>query len=353
MTQKTGVLLLNLGTPDDTSVPKVRRYLRQFLSDPRVIDINPIGRWMLLNLFILPTRPKQSAEAYREIWTDKGSPLLVFSQNLTKAVEAQLGASYMVRLAMRYQNPSMDSVMTEFRNAGIERIIAVPLYPQYASSSTGSCLEELYRIAAADWNTPSLSVVPPFYDHPAFLDAQAAIAKEALGDLNDYDAVLMSYHGIPERQILKSEVGNGGHCLQKDSCCDQLVTANRYCYRAQCYHVSREIAKRLNLSEDRYHVSFQSRLGRTPWIRPYTDHVLEELPNKGVKKLAVLIPSFTADCLETLEEIEMRGNESFIEAGGTSLKMVPSLNDHPEWVAAVCQMVREQGVAATTAAMTV
>ncbi|CAM2007223.1 ferrochelatase [Acanthopleuribacter pedis] len=349
MTQKTGVFLINLGTPDDTSVPKVRRYLRQFLSDPRVIDINPIARWMLLNLAILPFRPKQSAEAYREIWTDEGSPLLIFSQNLTKAVADLLGDDYMVRLGMRYQNPSMEAAMAEFRAAGVERIIALPLYPQYASSSTGSCLEELYRIAGADWNTPSLAVVPPFYDHPAFLDCQAEIARESLGDLDQYDAILMSYHGIPERHITKSEVGNAGHCLKSDSCCDRFVTANRYCYRAQCFHVSREIAKRLNLSEDRYYVTFQSRLGRTPWIRPYTDIVLEELPAKGVKKLGVLIPSFTADCLETLEEIEMRGLESFVEAGGESLKMVPSLNDHPKWVEAVCTMVREQGVAATTA----
>ncbi|CAM2067174.1 ferrochelatase [Sulfidibacter corallicola] len=345
MTPKTGVLLINLGTPDDTTVPSVRRYLRQFLSDPRVIDINPVGRWFLLNLFILPFRPKQSAEAYREIWKPEGSPLMIYSQALTDALQEELGPEIPVRLGMRYQNPSLRLAMDAFRDLGVERIVVLPLYPQYASSSTGSCLEELYRIAGSYWNTPSLAVVPPFYGHPSFLDCQASIARESLGDLDQYDAFLMSFHGLPERQIVKSEVGGGGnHCLVGKDCCARIVDANRYCYRAQCYHVAREIAQRLEIPEERYFVGFQSRLGRTPWIQPYTDQLLEELPKKGIKRLGVLIPSFTADCLETLEEIEMRGDETFREAGGERLKMVQSLNDHPAWIQTVCQLIREQAV---------
>lgn len=337
---KTGILLLNLGTPDDTSTSAVRRYLRQFLSDPRVIDINPIGRWLLLNLFILPFRPAKSAEAYREIWTEEGSPLLIHTRELTAKLQEKLPDDVVVRFAMRYQNPSMASVLERFAKDTVERLIVVPLYPQYASSSTGSCVEELYRICAKDWNTPHLSVVPAFYDHKAYIDAEEAVIREHLGDLDQYDHFLISFHGLPERQVKKCDV-SGSHCLKSDSCCDSIVDANRYCYRAQSFATARAITERLGIPESKYTVSFQSRLGRTPWIKPYTDEILEQLPKQGVKNLAVMIPSFTADCLETLEEIDMRGRESFMEAGGTHYTMVPSLNSHDAWVQAVADLVAE------------
>lgn len=339
---KEGILLINLGTPDDTSTASVRRYLRQFLSDPRVIDINPVGRFMLLNLFILPFRPKKSAEAYQEIWTEEGSPLKIHTEALSDVVTKRFPTAS-VRYAMRYQNPSIESALKAFREEGVERLVVVPLYPQYASSSTGSCLEELYRLCADDWNTPHLIVVPPFYDHPAYLKAFEHIIREKLGNLDDYDMLLMSFHGLPERQVMKCDT-SGNHCLKRDDCCDAITTANRYCYRAQSYATARGLAELLGLSEDQYEVAFQSRLGRTPWIKPYTDEVIEELPKRGVKKLAVTIPSFTADCLETLEEIDMRAREDFLNAGGEKFEMVPSLNSEEIWVDAVCQMIREQGV---------
>lgn len=338
---KTGILLLNLGTPDDTSVPAVRRYLRQFLSDPRVIDIPALGRWALLNLVILPFRPAKSAEAYRKIWSAEGSPLLIHTRSLAEQLQALVGSERVVRFAMRYQNPSMTSALDAFQRDNVERLIVVPLYPQYASSSTGSCLEELYRLCGSRWNVPHLAIVPPFYDHSAFIDAEETIAREHLGDLSRYDYFLMSFHGLPERQVTKTDP-SGAHCLAQSDCCARIVASNRYCYRAQCFATARALAQRLGLSEDRYGVSFQSRLGRTPWIQPYTDHVFEELPAKGVKRLAVLIPSFTADCLETLEEIDIRGRESFLGAGGQDFTMVPSLNSHPTWVRAVSALIDEQ-----------
>lgn len=337
---KTGVLLLNLGTPDAPTTSAVRRYLRQFLSDPRVIDINPLGRALLLNLFILPFRPAKSAEAYRQIWTEAGSPLLLHTRKLADKLQQHLDEEVVVRFAMRYQNPSMEAVLERFMQDAVERLIVVPLYPQYASSSTGSCLEELYRVCAGKWNVPHLSVVPAFYDHPAFVDALTTVTREHLDDLADWDHFLISFHGLPERQVVKCDV-SGAHCLKSADCCDTVTDAARYCYRAQSFATARALTAALGITEDRYTVAFQSRLGRTPWIKPYTDHVLEDLPKKGVKRLAVMIPSFTADCLETLEEIDIRGRESFLGAGGTDYTMVPSLNSHDAWVGAVATLVAE------------
>ena len=341
MKPATGVLLLNLGTPDNPDVPAVRRYLRQFLSDERVIDIPKIPRWLLLNLVILPFRPRQSSEAYKTIWTDRGSPLLFHTEDIAKAVTDQLGDNYSVKFAMRYQNPSLEAVLQEFHDEGVERIVVMPMYPQYASSSTGSCLEALYKAAGALYNTPHLTVIPPFSQHPVYQDCLAEVCRESLGDLDRFDHFLFSYHGLPERQVKKSQIGKEPYCLASDNCCDAMNLANRFCYRAQSYEATRQLVRRLGISEDRYSVAFQSRLGRTPWIRPYTDEVLAELPKKGIKRLAVAVPSFTADCLETIEEIGMRGRETFEEAGGEELHLVPCLNAHPLWVKAVGAMVQE------------
>lgn len=337
----TGVLLINLGTPDDSGVASVRRYLRQFLSDPRVLDIAALARALLLNLVILPFRPKKSARAYRSIWTKAGSPLLVFTKALSDAVQKELGDAIPVRFAMRYRNPSLESVLERFRAEGIERLIVLPLYGQYASSSSGSCLERVYRICASYWNVPALSVIAPFYNHPAFLASLERVARESLGGMADYDHFLFSFHGLPERHVVKSEAHPGKHCLQTPDCCKVIGAANRYCYRAQCVSVARNLADRLGLAPERYDMGFQSRLGRTPWIRPHTDELLVELAQKGVKRLAVMIPSFTADCLETLEEIAIRGRQSFLAAGGRTLHMVPALNDHPAWVTGVVTMIHE------------
>ena len=338
---KTGLLLINLGTPDDTSTSAVRRYLREFLSDPRVIDIGAVGRWFLLNLIILPTRPKKSAEAYRLVWhAEHGSPLLMHSRALAAGVAAQLGAEWHVELAMRYGNPSIESALEKLRAAGVDRIVVLPLFPQYASSSTGSAVEKVFELARTQWNVPWLDIVPPFYDDDGFLDAFAAIGRTTLAEAQP-DHVLFSFHGLPERQIRKSD-DTGAHCF-KDGCCDSITSENRNCYRAQCYATAREIATRIGLGKNDYTVTFQSRLGRTPWIQPFTDVVIPELARAGKRRLAVFSPAFVADCLETLEELAIRAKADFLAAGGEALTLVPSLNGSAPWIDAVVAIARRHG----------
>ncbi len=333
----TGVLLVNLGTPDAPQAGPVRRYLREFLADPRVLDISALGRWLLLNLIILPTRPAKSAAAYRKIWTDRGSPLLWHSQDLRDAVQAQLGPVPVV-LAMRYGQPSIRQGLEKLRELGCDRVVVFPLYPQYAASSTGSSVEEVYRAAAELWNTPFVSIVPPFYDDPGFIAAGVAVAKPELAAFAP-DHVVFSFHGLPERHMHKSDT-TGRHCLQVADCCATIVAANRQCYRAQCFATAKALIAGLGLDPAATSITFQSRLGRTVWIRPYTDVVIPELAKQGVKRVAVLCPAFVADCLETLEEIGMRAEEDFRAAGGEALRLVPSLNAHPAWVQAAVNLVR-------------
>ena len=334
-----GLLLINLGTPDAPRTREVRRYLREFLSDPRVLDVHPVNRFLVLNLFILPFRPRRSAAAYRLIWTDRGSPLLLHGYDLAKRLEERLGPDVQIELAMRYQNPSIDSALERFRNAGVDDIVCLPLFPQYSSAAFGSAVEKLFEEAAKQWNVPSLQVVPPYYDDEGFLDACAAVARPTLSGL-DADHCLMSFHGLPERHVRKSDQSGGRHCLGSDECCDAIVDANRNCYRAHCFATARGIADRLALDPEGYTVSFQSRLGRDPWIRPFTDEVVVDLARKGVRRLAVLSPAFVADCLETLEEIAIRADEDFRAHGGERLELVPSLNSSAAWVDAVVDLVR-------------
>lgn len=335
---KLGILLSNLGTPEAPQTAEVRRYLAEFLSDPRVIDINPVLRWILLNLIILRTRPKQSAAAYRQVWTEQGSPLLVHSRRLTELVQERTPETPVV-LAMRYGEPSIAKGLAELERAGCDRILVVPLYPHYAASSTGSTVEEVYRIASAQWNTPFIQVLPPFYDHPAFINALAEMGAPVLEELKP-DHILYSFHGLPERHVRKSDL-TGAHCLASERCCDAICPANRNCYRAQCYATARALSARLGLSDEQATVTFQSRLGRTVWIRPYTDVVLTDLAKRGVKRLAVFCPAFVADCLETLEEIGIRASEDFVAAGGEELRLVPGLNAEPVWVDALLTLLRE------------
>lgn len=335
---RTGVLLVNVGTPDAPRAPEVRRYLREFLSDPRVVDIHPVGRWLLLNLIILPVRPKQSAEAYAAVWTDEGSPLLVISEAFQSALRGALGDSYVVELGMRYGNPRLVDALDRLRAAGVDRIVVFPLFPHYASSSTGTALEEVFRLVGERWNVPSLSVVPPFYDDPGLIDAFRA-AGATVADEQSPDHVLFSFHGLPERHIRKSDP-TGAHCLAAEDCCAAIGVANQSCYRAQCYATARLLAARMELEDGAWTVSFQSRLGRTPWIHPYTDVTLRELAGRGVRRLVVYCPAFVADCLETLEEIGIRALKTFVEAGGETLGLVPGLNAEPEWVEVAARLVR-------------
>ncbi len=340
---RKGLLLINLGTPDAPTTAAVRRYLREFLSDPRVIDIHPLGRWLLLHLFILRTRPRASASAYRKIWTERGSPLLVHSAELAQKVAIELESEFEVELAMRYGNPSIQSAIERLRQRGVQELTALPLYPQRAASSTGSSLHKLYQLLGGSWDVMPVKVGQAFFADPIFLDAFAQVAQPAI-EASRAEHVLFSFHGLPERQVKKSDP-TGRHCLASPECCERLVEANAGCYRAQSFQTARELAKRIGLPAEKYTVSFQSRLGRTPWIKPYTDLLLPQLAARGINRVAVACPAFVADCLETLEEIGIRARESFRAAGGAELTLVPSLNAHPAWVQAVVRMVRRMSSA--------
>jgi ferrochelatase len=333
-----GVMLVNLGTPESPTPRHVRRYLSQFLSDPRVLDMPAPIRWLLLRFVILPFRPRASSRAYASIWTPQGSPLLIHSVALRDALATALGDRYRVELAMTYGEPSIDGAFDRLQQADVERIVIVPLYPQYASSSTGSALSAVFGRASARAVVPDLQIVGAFYDDPSFI---AAVVDASGGRLAGFraDHVLMSYHGLPERQVRNADPG--GHCLARESCCDAIGPENRNCYRAQCFATSRTIASALGLGRDQWSVSFQSRLGSTPWILPHTDRTLEQLAARGVRRVAILCPSFVADCLETLEEIGIRAREQWTrELGGEDLLLLPCVNSHPTFVDAVASLVR-------------
>ena len=332
------MLLVNLGTPDAPDAPALRRYLAQFLMDPRVIDVNVVSRALLVYGAVLPFRPRKSAAQYRTIWTDRGSPLLFHGLDLRAALAQRLGpAGGEVRLAMRYGSPSIASGLDALEHHGVGRITVVPLYPQYASSSTGSTLDVVYRWAAKRSVAPALTVVPAFYAHEGFLDPLAEVTRPAI---DGAEHVLMSFHGLPERQVHATDHA-GNYCLASTDCCATIGSANRDCYRAQCYATARGLAQRLQLEPDRWSVSFQSRLGRTPWIRPFTDVVLADLRQRGISRIAVVCPSFVADCLETLEEIGVRAREQWTALGGESLVLAPCLNAHPRWVDGLARIVAE------------
>jgi ferrochelatase len=333
-----GVLLVNLGTPEAPTTQAVRTYLREFLSDERVIDIPSAARWLLLEAVILPRRPAQSAAAYRKVWTAEGSPLLVHGRALATGVQRELGPAFRVELAMRYRQPSIESAVEALLRAGASRLVAMPLYPHATSSSTGSSIEELFRVLSKRWDVPPISIVPDFHADEGFLGASQEVAAAALDGFGA-DHLLFSFHGLPERHIRKSDVRAHG-CLDRASCCDVAVATNRGCYRAQCHATARALAQRLALAHGAWSVAFQSRLGRTPWIRPYTDLRVRELAQSGTRRLAVIDAGFVADCLETLEEIGIRAREDFRAHGGEDLRLVPCLNAHPTWVRAAANLVR-------------
>lgn len=334
---KKAILLINLGTPDSPSTGNVRKYLTQFLNDKRVIDISAIGRFLLVNLIIVPFRSSKSAKLYQHIWTDKGSPLLLHSIDLQKKLQASLGNNYIVDLAMRYRKPSIAEALERLREQRPESITILPLYPQYASSSTGSTIEEVFRLIKSWEVIPNLNLISKFYDHPAFLNALLAEAKKF--NHNDYDHVVFSYHGLPERQILKGSAHYGGNTCQMAGCCNSITKNNQYCYRANSFETTRLLVKALNIPEGKYTTAFQSRLDNK-WLKPYSDKVIEELAKKGAKKVLVFSPAFVADCLETIYEIGTEYQEIFREHGGEKVTLVPSLNSSDEWVQAVKEMVR-------------
>ncbi len=331
-----GVLLLQLGTPDSTSTSDVRSYLREFLSDPRVMDMPAPARSLLLNAVILPFRPRRSAEQYEKIWTDKGSPLLFHTNDLAAKVADILGDGFTVAVGMRYKNPSIAGALDHLVAAGCHRIVALPLFPQYASAAGGSAAAKALEVAASRWNVPDVITLGAFYDDPGYVQAMAAVAGPELATFRP-DHILFSYHGVPESQLHKSHTGD---TTCEDTCTDAVGDTNRNCYRAQCYATTRLVAAELGLDEGSYSSSFQSRLKGKKWIEPYTDIVMPELHAAGVRRLAVLSPAFTADCLETLEELGIRGRNQWTDLGGDDFLLVPCVNAHDRWASAVADLVR-------------
>lgn len=326
--KKKGVLLLNLGSPDSTSVADVRKYLREFLMDGRVLDAPFPIRWFVVHALILPTRPRESAEAYSEVWLPEGSPLIVTSQQQADVLQKQLD-DIPVELAMRYQNPSIEDAVDRLLAEGIEQVVILPLFPHYAMSSYESALVKAEKVMAKKAPQVEIEVVPPFYDDFEFIDSMVASSSDYLSE--GYDHILFSFHGLPERHLRKSDP-TGEHCLSCENCCGGDHPAHETCYRAQCYKTVEAYAKRAGLPKEQYSVSFQSRLGRDPWLKPYTDFMVRDLAKQGVKKLLVMCPAFVADCLETIEEIGMRAKEDFVEAGGDEMILVPCVNGHPRWL---------------------
>ena len=334
---KKGILLVNLGTPDSPSVKDVRKYLREFLMDERVIDLPFLQRWLLINLIIVPFRGLKSAKIYKQLWTEKGSPLLYHGIELKENLQELLGEKHHVSFGMRYQNPSIKLALDELKKANVSEIKVIPLYPQYASSSTGSTIEKVMDIAKNDVSIPPTSFVSSFCDLPELTNAFASNGKKHL-DIESYDHVLFSYHGLPERHLKNGDHNN--HCFTVNNCCESLTEKNKLCYRAQCFETTKHIVKTLGLKESDYSIAFQSRLetrAKDTWIKPYSDIVIADLAKNGAKKILVFSPAFVTDCLETIAEIGIEYQEIFEKNGGEKIQLVESLNGNAEWLLPLCK----------------
>jgi len=334
---KKGILLVNLGTPDSPATADVRKYLDQFLMDERVIDIPKLNRTLLVKGIIVPFRSPKTAKLYKEIWNENGSPLLFYSQLQAKMLQERLGNDYHVELAMRYQSPSIASALANLKAGLVESIQVIPMFPQYASASTGSVMQLVMELVSKWPTVPPISFVNSFHDNELMIKVFAENARKH--NVESYDHVLFSFHGLPERQLLKCD-HTGNYCLKSADCCQTLNDTNKFCYSAQGHDTARLIAKELNLSRDQYTVCFQSRLGKEPWVQPYTTDVLKKLAAEGKKRLLVFSPAFVADCLETLYEITVEYHEEFKTLGGEHVQLVESLNDSPVFIEALAGMVK-------------
>ena len=332
-----GVLMVNLGSPDSTDPKDVKKYLGEFLMDERVIDVPYWARTLLVKGIVLNTRPKKSAEAYQKIWWDEGSPLIVLSERLQSKVDDQ--TSIPIALAMRYGTPNMKQGLQELHDQGVDEVLLFPLYPQFAMATTETILVLAEELRKEHFPEMTFTTVPPFYNHPDYIRTLGNSIAETLKD-KEYEHVLFSYHGVPERHIRKSDVTNS-HCKIDGSCCQTASTAHQFCYRHQCFETTRLVAEYLEMKPNTYSVSFQSRLGFDPWLKPYTDRTIERFGKQGMKKLAIVTPAFVSDCLETLEEIAMEGEEIFHEVGGKDFTVVPCLNDREEWVKVLSRWIDE------------
>ncbi|MBH54699.1 MAG: ferrochelatase [Opitutaceae bacterium] len=335
MAQKA-VLILNLGSPDSTEVYDVRRYLKEFLLDERVIDSSPLARNLLVRGIILPTRPQKTAAAYRKVWTDDGSPLIVTSKTVQQKVQEKVDVP--IELAMRYGSPTIPEAIYRLNEQDVQDLFIMPMYPHYAMSSYETVLVRVHEEIKEQSPTMTWTVMQPFYKDDDYIHAMVENARPHITD--DLEKVLFSFHGIPERHLRKADSSHA-HCMSVPDCCNVSHPAQSTCYRHQCFETVRAFTKKIGLEMGQYSISFQSRLTREPWLRPYTDHVLEALPKQGVKRLAVICPAFVTDCLETLEEIEMEGRKEFLAAGGEYFTMIPCLNDHPAWISTLVNRIRD------------
>lgn len=339
---KTGIILGNLGTPEAPEPKAVGEYLKEFLMDPLVIDKPFWFRWLLVNLIIVPFRKKKSAHAYQSVWTEKGSPLLVYSEEL-KNILQKISPQTPVVLGMNYGEPSLQTAFEQLKDC--ESIVLAPLYPQYALSSYETWKQKAICVAQSMAVKAQLKWVPPFFQDEEYIDSEAHLIQKHLGSKKigvDFDHLLFSYHGLPVRHLQKLDTTKK-YCSVQSNCCEQITDVNKNCYRAQSYKTTHLIADKLGLKKTQYSVSFQSRLGRDPWIQPFTDEVIMKLPSQGVKRLVVAVPSFVADCLETLEEIQMRAKEDFLKAGGEEFLLVPCLNADPYWAENLLKMINKYG----------
>ncbi|MEE9392542.1 MAG: ferrochelatase [Planctomycetota bacterium] len=338
MARRNGLLLINLGTPDSTDVEDVRQFLSEFLGDPLVLGGFSLSRKALVNLLICPLRGPRSAAAYEKVWTEAGSPIAVHGRELRDKVAAAL-PNTVVTLAMRYRVPSIAAALAELRAQGADSLVVLPLFPQFSSSTTESIIQDLSARHQRMGRPFALKFIRDFYEHPAFIEAAAAVARPIL-DRFQPDLLLMSYHGVPEDYLRKDDP-SGSRCLWSAECCDSIDEVNRSCYRAQCFATSRALAKALALDEESWCATFQSQFGPKTWTGPATAKVIEDLPSRGIKKLAVICPAFAADCLETLEEVGMGLKIAFIENGGESFELIPCVNAHEAWVDGVVQLFQE------------
>lgn len=334
---KKGVLLVNLGSPDSPNPPEVKKYLEEFLMDERVIDLPSFLRTILVKGIILNTRPKKSAKAYQKIWWEEGSPLIVLSKRLIQKMESQVQLP--LALGMRYGNPSIQSGLQELADKGVTEVLLVPLYPQFAMATTETILVLAENLRKAHFPQIEFTTLPSFYNHPDYVKVLSQSIQESLQG-KEWEHLLFSYHGVPERHIRKSDVTRS-HCKIDGRCCQTNSPAHAYCYRHQCFETTRLVAKYLELKPDQYTTTFQSRLGLDPWLQPYTDKTVAKMAKNGTKNMAIVTPAFVSDCLETLEEIGMEAVEDFEEKGGDHLHVIPCINDRADWVKVMSRWVDE------------
>ena len=337
--KKVGVLLINLGTPDSLEIKDLKKFLKEFLSDPRVLTIPSFFRWLLLRLIILPFRPKKIQQNYKKIWTKDGSPLAFYAKKITSEIQDILGKEYIVRYAMRYRNPSIEKELNYLIRSGLTDIIIVPLFPQYAMATTGSIYAEVFEVLKKRCHIPAIRFVGDYFRDDFFISAQAELARPYLQD--GYDHVVFTFHGIPKDHLTKYSDSITNYCYAKKNCCLEINLKNQFCYKAQCHATAKALAEKLKIEKTKYTVAFQSRFGKAEWIQPYTTNIVAKLGRKKSNKIVLMCPAFIADCVETIDEINNEERENFLAKGGKQFETVPCVNDHPIWVEGLAKKIVE------------